>query len=92
MAAGVIKAALALHKKVLPAQIPAVRAADEVSDLASSAYLLNSERPWITGDSSSPRRAAVMGSNFDPANPIGETSLLGRSAVIILEEEPENRA
>ena len=92
MAAGVIKAALALYKKVLPAQSPAVRAADEVSDLASSAYLLNSERPWITGDSSSPRRAAVMGSNFDPANPIGETSLLGRSAVIILEEEPENRA
>ncbi len=92
MAAGVVKAALALNRKVLPSQIPAMRPAEEVSDLSSSAYLLNSERPWITGDSANPRRAAVMGSNFDPVNPIGTTSTSGRSAVIILEEEPENRA
>ena len=91
MAAGLVKAALALYEKVLPAQIPSSRPADEVSDLASSAYLLNSERPWITGDSANPRRAAVMGSNFDPTNPIGSTAHVGRSAVVVLEEEPEDR-
>ena len=92
MAAGLVKTAIALYEKVLPAQIPSSAPADEVSDLASSAYLLNSERPWITGDSANPRRAAVMGANFDPANPIGTAASVGRSAVIILEEEPEDRA
>ena len=77
---------------MLPAQIPSSSPADEVSDLASSVYLLNSERPWITGDSANPRRAAVMGANFDPKNPIGATASVGRSAVVILEEEPEDRA
>jgi len=92
MAAGLVKTALALYEKVLPAQIPSSSPADEVSDLASSVYLLNSERPWITGDSANPRRAAVMGANFDPKNPIGATASVGRSAVVILEEEPEDRA
>ena len=92
MAAGLVKTALALYEKVLPAQIPSSSPAYEVSDLASSVYLLNSERPWITGDSANPRRAAVMGANFDPKNPIGATASVGRSAVVILEEEPEDRA
>lgn len=92
MAAGLVKAALALYAKVLPSQIPSSHPAEEVSDLASSVYLLNSERPWITGDSANPRRAAVMGANFDPADPIGTTAAVGRSAVVILEEEPEDRA
>ena len=91
MAAGVVKAALALHQKVLPAQISAQHSADCVSNLASSAYLLNEERPWITGDSSSPRRAAVLGANFDSANPAGQGSVAGRAAAIILDEEPEDR-
>lgn len=91
MAAGIAKAALALHTKVLPAQIPSVRPASQLSNLASSAYLLNEERPWITGDSANPRRAAVLGANFDAINPIGKTSTAGRAAAVILEEEPEDR-
>ena len=91
MAAGVVKAVLALHAKVLPPQISAGRSADQVSNLASSAYLLDSERPWITGDSANPRRAAVLGANFDAVNPVGEASPAGRAAAVILEEEPEDR-
>ena len=89
MAASLVKTALAVYEKVLPAQISSDSPADEVSDIASSVYLLNSERPWITGDSANPRRAAVMGANFDPTNPIGTTASVGRSAVVILEEEPD---
>ena len=91
MAAGMVKAALALSHRVLPPQLPAERPADAVANLASSAYVLNEARPWITGDSANPRRAAVMGANFDSANPVGTTFLAGRAAVVILEEEPEDR-
>lgn len=91
MAAGIAKAALALWAKVLPPQIGAQRSAEQVSNLASSVYLLNEERPWITGDSANPRRAAVLGANFDAANPIGETSSAGRAAAVVLEEEPEEK-
>ena len=92
MAAGLVKTALALHRKVLPPQIPAERPVDSISDLASSAYLLSEARPWISGDTSSPRRAVVLGANFDPVNPIGTASSTGRTAAIVLEEEPEDRA
>lgn len=92
MAAGVAKAALALYTKVLPPQIPPEHADDSISNLTSGAYLLDDERPWITGDSANPRRAAVMGANFDSRNPIGFSQSSGRSAVIVLEEELENRA
>ena len=91
MSAGVVKAALALSKKVLPPQIATERPLEAISNLSSSAYLLNQARPWIKGDASNPRRAAVMGSNFDPVRPVGTASSGGRSAVIILEEEPEVR-
>ena len=33
-----------------------------------------------------------MGANFDALNPVGTTSVAGRSAVVVLEEEPEDRA
>ena len=92
MAAGVAKAALALHNRVLPPQIGAEHPADAVSNLSSSAYLLNEVRPWITGDNSSPRRAAVMGANFDAIDPPSAEPSAGRSAVLILEEEPEDRS
>lgn len=92
MSAGVVKAALALHHRVLPAQVETEHPADRISNLGSSAYLLSAERPWITGDSANPRRAAVLGANFDAVNPIGDTSQAGRAAAIILEEEPEDRA
>ena len=91
MAAGVAKTALALFHRVLPPQVVADPPADAASNLASSAYILNEARPWITGDSASPRRAAVMGANFDSVSPSDGRPSAGRSAVIILEEEPENR-
>lgn len=91
MSAGIMKAALALYHKVLPPQISAMRQDPSISNLSSSAYLLSEERPWITGDNSTPRRAAVMGANFDALNPIGNTATAGRSSVVILEEEPEDR-
>jgi hypothetical protein len=92
MAAGVMKAALALYHRVLPPQVVTEHPFEAMSSLSSSAYLLNEARPWITGDSANPRRAAVMGTNFDPVQPIGTASTGGRSAVVILEEEPENRS
>ena len=91
MAAGVAKTALALFHRVLPPQVVADPPADSVANLSSSAYILNDARPWITGDSASPRRAAVMGANFDSVSPSSGRPSAGRSAVIILEEEPENR-
>jgi acyl transferase domain-containing protein len=91
IAAGVVKAALALHHRVLPPQVEVPSPTDAIADLKSSAYLLTDARAWITGDSSSPRRAAVMGSNFDAINPMGGAARAGRAAVLILEEEPEDR-
>ncbi len=91
VSAGVVKAALALKYRVLPPQVAAEHAMDRLSNLGSSAYLLTEARPWITGDSASPRRAVVTGANFDPCNPVGVASRGGRSAVITLEEEPEDR-
>ena len=91
MAAGVVKAAIALHKKVLPPQVATERPLEAMSNLSSSVYLLRQPRPWIKGEASNPRRAAVLGANFDPVRPIGSASPGGRSAVVILEEEPEVR-
>ena len=91
MAAGVVKAALALRYRVLPPQVEPEHPSEAIANLGSSAYLLTEARPWITGDSSKARRAVVTGSNFDPCNPVGEASRGGRSAAIVLEEEPEDR-
>ena len=87
-----VKTALALYHRVLPPQVEVPRPLDMLSNLASSAYLLTEARPWVSGDSANLRRAAVMGANFDAVNPIGDTSTAGRSAVLVLEEEPEDRA
>lgn len=91
MAAGIVKAALALYKRVLPPQLAPEKAHESLSNLASSAYLLDEARPWITGDSSCPRRAVVLGSNFEATDSVGEREKGGRSAVVVLEEEPEDR-
>ena len=91
MAAAVAKAALALRYRVLPPQIAPEQPLDSIANIASSAYLLTEARPWITGDSANPRRAAVIASNFDPCNPVGVASRGGRSAAIVMEEEPEDR-
>ncbi len=90
MAAGLVKTAIALYRRVLPPQIAPEHPSDRIANLASSAYLLTEARPWIVGDRSQPRRAAVIGSNFTPCNPIGDASRSGRSAAIVLEEEPED--
>jgi acyl transferase domain-containing protein len=92
MSAGLVKAALALWHRVLPPQVAVSRPMESLSNLASSAYLLAEARPWISVDGSNLRRAAVLGANFDAVNPVGETSVAGRSAAIILEEEPEDRS
>jgi acyl transferase domain-containing protein len=92
MSAGLVKTAYALWHRVLPAQVEVSQIADNLSTPSSSAYLLLEPRPWISGDMANPRRAAVIGSNFDAVNPIGGTSEKGgRSAAIVLEEEPEDR-
>lgn len=91
MAAGLVKTALALHRRVLPPQVAPEHPSERIANLASSAYLLTEARPWILGDLSKPRRAAVLGSNFTPRNPIGVASRGGRVAAMVLEEEPEDR-
>ena len=91
MAAGLVKAVLALRHRVLPPQIAPERPNAALAADDSSAYLLTEARPWITGGGAFPRRAAVIGANFDPLNPVGVASRGGRSAAIILEEEPEER-
>jgi len=91
MSAGIVKAALALYHRVLPPQVMTEHPADAISNLSSSAYLLTQERPWIMDSGHNPRRAAVLGTNFDPVNPVGRASTSGREAVVILEEEPEDR-
>jgi len=75
-AAGVLKAALALHSRVLPPQVTAERPLECLSNLVSPAYLLNTARPWITGDANAPRCAAVLARDFS-----------GRGAVLVLGEE-----
>ena len=79
-AAGLLKTALALYRRVLPPQIAADRPLETLANLGSSAYLLASPRPWIVGDRAKARRAALFSQDFT-----------GRSAVVLLEEEPEVR-
>ncbi|MBQ4440255.1 MAG: polyketide synthase [Kiritimatiellae bacterium] len=91
MAAGIVKTALALHHKVLAPQVVVPHPSSKLSNIKSSAYLIMEPRPWIARDSANPRRAAVMGANFDPVTADGIDSRGGRSSVMILEEEPEER-
>lgn len=91
ISAGMVKAIMALHRKVLPPQVSVDHPLDAIANLSSSAYLLTEERPWITGNSASIRRAVVLGANFDATNPIGAAVTSGRAAAIVLEEEPEDR-
>lgn len=92
MSAGVVKAALALHHKVLPPQIAPDHPVDDLSHLGSSAYILGEARPWITAESTLLRRATVWGANFDSCSPcVDSAAAAGRSAVVLLEEEPEDR-
>ncbi len=66
-AAGLIKAALALHHKVLPPTLKVRRPADVLARADSPFYLNCEPRPWpSTGDS--PRRAAVSAFGFGGSN------------------------
>ena len=66
-AAGLIKAALALHHKVLPPTTK-VQPADRVARGGESPFYLNTEaRPWFP-DPDEPRRAAVSAFGFGGSN------------------------
>ncbi|MFS0516071.1 SDR family NAD(P)-dependent oxidoreductase [Nostoc sp. UIC 10607] len=66
-AASLIKTALALHHKVLPATINVTKPHPKL-DIDSSPFYLNTEtRPWISGDDQ-PRRAGVSSFGFGGTN------------------------
>ena len=79
-AAGLLKVAIALHRRVLPPQVAVERPMESLANLGSSAYLLTAPRPWIVGDRAKARRAALFARDFT-----------GRASVVLLEEEPEVR-
>ncbi|MBP5285487.1 MAG: polyketide synthase [Kiritimatiellae bacterium] len=91
MAAGMAKAAMALKYRILPPQVAVENPLAALSSASSSVYLLCEARPWVSGDSSRPRRAAVLGSNFDASERVEASARGGRAAAILLEEEPETR-
>ncbi len=75
-AAGIIKAAMALHHKVLP---PTLHCEEPIAELSDSPFYLNRDtRPWIHGSPSHPRRAGVNAFGFG-----------GINAHVILEEYVE---
>jgi malonyl CoA-acyl carrier protein transacylase len=66
-AAGIIKAALALHEKVLPPSIK-VDTPNPQADFATSPFYVNTQlRPWFRG-SDHPRRAGVSSFGFGGSN------------------------
>ncbi len=66
-AAGLIKAALALHHKVIPPTIKVQKPLKEVSEGKTPFYLTTQKRPWITA-AGAPRRAAVSAFGFGGSN------------------------
>nr|WP_281415421.1 type I polyketide synthase [Pelotalea chapellei] len=66
-AAGLIKAALALHHKVIPPTIKITQPLKEVSDGNSPFYIADRKRPWIAHNGT-PRRAAVSAFGFGGSN------------------------
>ncbi|MFV2071685.1 MAG: SDR family NAD(P)-dependent oxidoreductase [Thermoanaerobaculales bacterium] len=66
-AAGVIKAAMALHHKTLPPTIKVDRPAAVVEAGATPFYVLTEKRPWLRPDNH-PRRAGVSAFGFGGSN------------------------
>ena len=64
---GVIKAAMALHRKVLPAHGGIEKPLERLRNLDSSVYLLKQPAPWLA-EASHPRRAAVSAFGFGGTN------------------------
>ncbi len=66
-AAGLIKAALALHNKVIPPTIKVSNPLDEIKKERTPFYISTEKRPWLPhGDS--PRRAGVSAFGFGGSN------------------------
>jgi acyl transferase domain-containing protein len=78
--ASILKVAHSLYMRVLAPQVAVPHPMERLSNISSSAYLLDKARPWITGNPTLPRRAIVCADDFD-----------GRRMVVLMEEEPENR-
>ena len=66
-AAGLIKAAMALHQKVLPPTLKVRRPADRIARGDSPFYLNTEARPWLKS-SDEPRRAGVSAFGFGGSN------------------------
>ncbi|MEJ2202293.1 MAG: beta-ketoacyl synthase N-terminal-like domain-containing protein, partial [Desulfuromonadaceae bacterium] len=66
-AAGLIKAALALHHKVLPPSIKVTKPQEAVTAGKTPFYLNSSSRPWIA-PTGQPRRAGVSALGFGGSN------------------------
>jgi len=67
--AGLIKAALALHHRVLPPTLHAADRPHPLLDRPDSPFTLNPEaRPWVHGDPATPRRAGVNAFGFAGIN------------------------
>ena len=65
--AGIIKAAMALHQKVLPPTIKVTRPLDEAESADSPFYLNTLKRPWLPV-AAHPRRAGVSALGFGGTN------------------------
>ena len=77
-AAGILKAALALHHRVLAPHVAIDKPHPRIVSAKSPIYLLTDARPWIRGAKKAPRRACVTAIDFT-----------GTCASAILEEYPE---
>ncbi|WP_299006610.1 type I polyketide synthase [uncultured Shewanella sp.] len=66
--AGLMKAALALHHKVLPATINVSQPNPKLNIFASPFYLNTETRPWFRKDETTPRRAGISSFGFGGTN------------------------
>ncbi len=67
-AAGLIKAALALHHKILPPTINITRPNPKFEIESSPFYLNTQTRPWIRANGGTPRRAGISAFGFGGTN------------------------
>ncbi|MDO8861550.1 SDR family NAD(P)-dependent oxidoreductase [Haliea sp. E1-2-M8] len=65
--AGLVKAVLALHHKVLPPHVGVENPLDPIAAVDSPVFLLDEARPWLT-DGVTPRRAGVSAFGFGGTN------------------------
>ncbi|MCL1919857.1 MAG: polyketide synthase [Kiritimatiellaeota bacterium] len=63
-AASLLKAALAIHHRVLPPNVEVERVHARLTAAQSPLYLLAEARPWVRGSKAAPRRAGVLAVDF----------------------------